>query len=74
MSFHLFGGVCVPATLDTRPAVEPGIVPTDPTAVAFVRLFALDCLPAGRRLLMCPWHCADGQLVCIWELADEVSR
>jgi hypothetical protein len=34
----------------------------------FVRLFALDRLPAERQRLVCRWRQdADGRLSCIWE-------
>jgi hypothetical protein len=52
------------ATLEIRPATVPpqGATPN------LVRLFALDCLPAGRRTLVCHWRRdADGRLTCIWE-------
>jgi hypothetical protein len=66
------------AILEIRPAAPPGIVPpqgattkgatTKGATTNLVRLFALDCLPAGRRTLVCHWRRdADGRLACTWE-------
>jgi hypothetical protein len=56
------------AILDVRPAAPPGIVLPKRATTDFVRLFALDCRPAGWRRLVCHWHRdADGRLACIWE-------
>jgi hypothetical protein len=53
------------AILDRRPAT-PGKVSPDSVTSDFVRLFALDRLPARR--LVCRWQRdADGRLVCTWE-------
>jgi hypothetical protein len=55
------------AILDVRPAALPGTVPPNGATTDVVRLFALDRLPAGRRLV-CHWHRdADGRLSCTWE-------
>jgi hypothetical protein len=61
------------AILDIRPAVLPGNVSPDGAAIDLVRRFALDRLPAGRRLLVCRWRReADGRLSCIWEPEIEI--
>jgi hypothetical protein len=60
------------AILNVRSAVAPGTVPRpgaiDRGTTDFVRLFALDRLPAERQRLVCRWRQdADGRLSCIWE-------
>jgi hypothetical protein len=60
------------AILNVRSAVTPGTV-SRPGAIVrgttdFVRLFALDRLPAGRQRLVCRWRQdAGGRLSCSWE-------
>jgi hypothetical protein len=55
------------AILDARPGLLPGTDLRDRAMSDFVRLFALDRLPAGRRLV-CHWRrAADGLLAAIWE-------
>jgi hypothetical protein len=67
MTFTFLGSECAPTLLDVRPAAEPGIIPTNAGAIDFVRLFALDRPPVGRRRLVCHWQRVDGRLACIWE-------
>ena len=53
--------------LEIRPAAAPGTA-DDAARRDLARLFALDRLPAGRRLA-CHWHRdADGRLVAAWEV------
>ena len=54
------------AFLVFRPAATPAAV-SNTAAHDLVRLFALDRLPARRRLI-CHWHRdTDGRLTAVWE-------
>jgi hypothetical protein len=67
MTFPIVGSECAPGILDIRPGAEPGDVQSNAAAIDLVRLFALDRLPRGRRLV-CRWRRqADGRLACTWE-------
>ena len=58
------------ASLIFRPAAAPAVVSNAAAqngTADLVRLFALDRLPARRRLI-CHWHHdADGRLIAVWE-------
>ena len=65
MTFPIIGSKCASELFEIRPAAEPGIVSSNPTAHDLARLFALDRLPAARRQLICHWRRqADGRLAC----------
>ena len=68
MTFPVLGSKCAPGILDPRSAGEPNLLTENRAAVDLVRLFALDRLPARRRLV-CHWHRQpDGRLACVWEV------
>jgi hypothetical protein len=56
------------AIVDHGSALAPGTHSRKGATVDFVRLLALDLLPAGRRQLVCHWYRdGNGRLSCIWE-------
>jgi len=56
------------AIFDFRPTAPPAPDRAKESTSEFVRLFALDRLPQGRRPLVCHWQRdADGRLACRWE-------
>lgn len=56
------------AILDRRFRIVPGTSSPSGTKSTLIRLFALDRLPADRRLV-CHWHRnPEGGLACVWEL------
>jgi hypothetical protein len=67
MTFNLLGSERAPTLIEVLPAAESGVIPTTRATKDFVRLFALDRVPIGRRQLVCHWHRVDGRLASIWE-------
>jgi hypothetical protein len=67
MTFPIFGSECAPDVFDARPTVEPGTTQNNAAAIDLVRLFGLDRVPSGRRLVR-RWHReVDGRLACHWK-------
>jgi hypothetical protein len=66
MTFSIFRGQGALDTVDT-PAVVLGVGAITVSTVDLVKLFGIDRLPSGRRLV-CRWHREpDGRIACHWE-------